>query len=160
MSDQVMMTRRPGRLCKLALVLRNTVVHDGAWRKRQPVSSVRKHRVSLGKRRDSRSQLAVPNDLGANPCSLSWSDFLSTLERSGILSETGLREVRDYLVQESQPRDVSALAGRLVEQGRLTEFQAHRLLVGQAKSLVFGRYVLLDTLGIGAMGAYSRPGIS
>jgi eukaryotic-like serine/threonine-protein kinase len=121
-------------------------------RKRQPVSSVRKHRVSLGKRRDSRSQLAVPNDLGANPCSLSWSDFLSTLERSGILSETGLREVRDYLVQDSQPRDVSALAGRLVEQGRLTEFQAHRLLVGQAKSLVFGRYVLLDTLGIGAMG--------
>ena len=94
----------------------------------------------------------MPNDLGANPCSLSWSDFLSTLERSGILSETGLREVRDYLVQESQPRDVSALAGRLVEQGRLTEFQAHRLLVGQAKSLVFGRYVLLDTLGIGAMG--------
>jgi serine/threonine protein kinase len=121
-------------------------------RKRQPVSSVRKHRVSLGKRRDSRSQLAVPNDLGANPCSLSWSDFLSTLERSGILSETGLREVRDYLVQDSQPRDVSALAGRLVEQGRLTEFQAHRLLVGQANSLVFGRYVLLDTLGIGAMG--------
>jgi eukaryotic-like serine/threonine-protein kinase len=121
-------------------------------RKRQPVSSVRKHRVSLGKRRDSRSQLAVPNDLGANPCSLSWSDFLSTLERSGILSETGLREVRDYLVQDSQPKDVSALAGRLVEQGRLTEFQAHRLLVGQAKSLVFGRYVLLDTLGIGAMG--------
>ena len=94
----------------------------------------------------------MPNDLGANPCSLSWSDFLSTLERSGILSETGLREVRDYLVQDSQPRDVSALAGRLVEQGRLTEFQAHRLLVGQAKSLVFGRYVLLDTLGIGAMG--------
>jgi serine/threonine-protein kinase len=121
-------------------------------RKRQPVSSVRKHRVSLGKRRDSRSQLAVPNDLGANPCSLSWSDFLSTLERSGILSETGLREVRDYLVQDSQPRDVSALAGRLVEQGRLTEFQAHRLLVGKAKSLVFGRYVLLDPLGIGAMG--------
>ena len=121
-------------------------------RKRQPVSSVRKHRVSLGKRRDSRSQLAVPNDLGANPCSLSWSDFLSTLEQSGILSETGLREVRDYLVQDSQPRDVSALAGRLVEQGRLTEFQAHRLLVGQANSLVFGRYVLLDTLGIGAMG--------
>ena len=94
----------------------------------------------------------MPNDLGANPCSLSWSDFLSTLEQSGILSETGLREVRDYLVQDSQPRDVSALAGRLVEQGRLTEFQAHRLLVGQAKSLVFGRYVLLDTLGIGAMG--------
>ena len=94
----------------------------------------------------------MPNDLGANPCSLSWSDFLSTLEGSGILSETGLREVRDYLVQDSQLRDVSALAGRLVEQGRLTEFQARRLLVGNAKSLVFGRYVLLDPLGIGAMG--------
>src|SRR5271157_2310196 len=121
-------------------------------RKRQPVSSVRKHRVSLGKRRDSRSHLAVPNDPDANPCGLSSADFLATMERSGILSETGLQEVRDCLVQDRQLQDSSVLAERLVKQGRLTEFQARRLLVGKAKSLVFGRYVLLDRLGIGAMG--------
>jgi len=74
------------------------------------------------------------------------------MERSGILSETGLQEVRDCLVQDRQLQDSSVLAERLVKQGRLTEFQARRLLVGKAESLVFGRYVLLDRLGIGAMG--------
>ncbi len=105
-----------------------------------------------GKRRDSRSHLAVPNDSDANSCGLSSSDFLATMERSGILSETGLQEVRDCLVQDRQLQDSSVLAERLVKQGRLTEFQARRLLVGKAKSLVFGRYLLLDRLGIGAMG--------
>src|SRR5271157_2239374 len=123
-------------------------------RKRQPVSSVRKHRVSLGKRRDSRSHLAVPNDPDANPCGLSSADFLATMERSGILSETGLQEVRDCLVQDRQLQDSSVLAERLVKQGRLTEFQARRLLVGKAKSLGFGamgrvfkaRHRLMDRL--------------
>ena len=105
-----------------------------------------------GKRRDSRSHFAVPNDPDANPCGLSSADFLATMERSGILSETGLQEVRDCLVQDRQLQDSCVLAERLVKQGRLTEFQARRLLVGKAKSLVFGRYVLLDRLGIGAMG--------
>ena len=94
----------------------------------------------------------MQNDPGASPRSLAWSDFLSNLERSGILSETGLREVRDDLVQDTQLQDPSALARRLIEQGRLTEFQANHLLAGKSKNLVFGRYVLLDRLGIGAMG--------
>lgn len=94
----------------------------------------------------------MPNDSDATAGTLSSSDFLSTLERSGILSETGLQEVRDCLADDTQLKDPSALAGRLVEQGRLTEFQARRLLVGKTKGLVFGRYVLLDPLGIGSMG--------
>ena len=94
----------------------------------------------------------MPNDSNATPCSLSSPDFLSTLEKSGILSETGFQEVRDCLVEDAQLQDSSALARRLVELGKLTEFQAHRLLVGNAESLVFGRYLLVDRLGIGAMG--------
>jgi eukaryotic-like serine/threonine-protein kinase len=94
----------------------------------------------------------VPNDSDATHCSLSSSDFLSTLEQSGIITESGLQEVRDTLAEDSQLLDSSALARRLVEQGRLTEFQAHRLLVGNASSLVFGRYLLIDRIGIGAMG--------
>jgi len=74
------------------------------------------------------------------------------LEGSGILCETGLQEIRDCLAQNGQLQDSAALAEWLVKQGRLTEFQARRLQVGKAKSLVFGRYVLLDRLGIGAMG--------
>jgi serine/threonine-protein kinase len=77
-------------------------------------------------------------------------DFLSLLERSGVLSGSGLQRVCGRLVAE--PGDATALAERLVQEGSLTEFQAKRLLVGKSNGLVFGRYILLDRLGIGAMG--------
>jgi serine/threonine-protein kinase len=77
-------------------------------------------------------------------------DFLSTLERSGVLSGSGLQRLCDRLVAERG--DAKALAERLVQEGSLTEFQAKRLLVGKSNGLVFGRYILLDRLGIGAMG--------
>lgn len=79
-------------------------------------------------------------------------DFLSALERSGVLSDSGFQEVRGRLAAERGPEEASALAELLVQQGNLTEFQARRLLVGKGKGLVFGRYILLDRLGTGAMG--------
>ncbi len=94
----------------------------------------------------------MSNDSDATDCSLSPADFLSTLERTGILTESSLREARDYLLEQTQQLDSSALARWLVEQGTLTEFQAHRMLVGNGGSLVFGRYLLIDRMGAGAMG--------
>jgi hypothetical protein len=44
------------------------------------------------------------------------------------------------------------LAQTLVEQGKLTAFQARRLLAGDGASLVLGEYVLLDEIGAGGMG--------
>ena len=79
-------------------------------------------------------------------------DFLSTLEQSGVLSGSGLQQVRGGLAAEREFEDATALAEQLVQQGNLTEFQARRLLVGKSKGLVFGRYILLDRLGTGAMG--------
>jgi serine/threonine-protein kinase len=63
-----------------------------------------------------------------------------------------VRAIREGLCEASPPLDSSALANRLVEEGTLTEFQATRLLKGRARGLVMGRYVLLDRIGIGAMG--------
>ena len=94
----------------------------------------------------------MSNNSDATHCSLSSSDFLSSLERAGILTESSLQEARDCLIEDAQLLDSHAVAKRLVEQGSLTEFQAHRLLVGNASSLVFSRYVLIDRIGIGAMG--------
>jgi serine/threonine-protein kinase len=82
--------------------------------------------------------------------SSSTGDFLSVLERSGVLSGSGLQRICGHLVGE--PGDATTLAERLVQEGSLTEFQAKRLLVGKSNGLVFGRYILLDRLGIGAMG--------
>ena len=92
------------------------------------------------------------NDSDTTHSSQSTTSFLSSLEESGILPESVLQEIRLELVGNTRRLDPSVLARRLVEQGRLTEFQARRLLVGKGKSLLFGRYLLIDRLGIGAMG--------
>ncbi|MFO0890770.1 MAG: serine/threonine-protein kinase [Isosphaeraceae bacterium] len=80
------------------------------------------------------------------------SEFLTTLEESGVLSETKVRAIRGELAGVERSLDSTTLAGQLVEQGRLTEFQAKRLLHGRSEGLVLGRYVLLERIGVGAMG--------
>jgi serine/threonine-protein kinase len=82
---------------------------------------------------------------------LSSSDFLTAVERSGVLSDVEMQEIRDR-TSIAPTIDPSTIARELVQEGRLTEFQARRLLVGKSRGLVFGRYVLLDHLGTGAMG--------
>jgi eukaryotic-like serine/threonine-protein kinase len=94
----------------------------------------------------------VSDDSLSTRCNDSALEFLGNLERSGILTDSGLHEIKDLLVSESGLKDSSAFAEWLVEQGRLTEFQARRLLVGKTTGLVFGRYILLDRLGNGSMG--------
>ncbi len=94
----------------------------------------------------------MPNDSQAGAGRPSTEDFLASLESAGILSEAALQEVRGALPGELGADDSAALAQWLVERGSLSEFQAHRLLVGKAQSLLFGRYLLVDRLGVGAMG--------
>ncbi len=78
------------------------------------------------------------NDSDAAHCPVPATDFLGALEDSGILSQSLLQQVREGLVEDTQTTDGRMLAGRLVQQGTLTDFQARRLLVGKGKSLVFG----------------------
>src|SRR5262245_31020261 len=78
------------------------------------------------------------------------SEFLSALERSGVLPESKWREVRDRYGLSADPDDPSTLADQLVQEGTLTPFQARRLL--KKRGLIFGRYILLDHIGQGARG--------
>lgn len=88
------------------------------------------------------------------PDRLSGSEFLLAVEELGILPESALREIRNRSSDGVEPRNVSAsvLADQLVENGMLTLLQARRLLVGKASTLTYGRYVLLEHIGTGAMG--------
>jgi serine/threonine protein kinase len=86
----------------------------------------------------------------AGPKCLSASDFLSALEQSRILPDEKWRAVRERFVGRMDLDDPSALARQLVKEGTLTLFQARRLL--KKKSLVIGRYILLDHIGQGARG--------
>lgn len=54
---------------------------------------------------------------------------------------------------ENPYADATALAEHLVRRNCLTAFQATRLLEGTGRGLVLGPYVLVDTVGVGSMGA-------
>jgi serine/threonine-protein kinase len=82
---------------------------------------------------------------------LSRPEFLTALERSGVLPEAKWREVHHRLIHAIDLDSSLAVAERLVKEGTLTEFQARRLLQGK-KSLAFGRYALIDHIGQGARG--------
>jgi formylglycine-generating enzyme required for sulfatase activity/serine/threonine protein kinase len=76
-------------------------------------------------------------------------DFVKAAEESGILTADSLDE---FLRGVAPDTDATALANRLVKDGRLTGFQAKYIYGGKAKSLVLGPYVVLDMLGKGGMG--------
>jgi serine/threonine-protein kinase len=79
-------------------------------------------------------------------------EFLSAVKSTGILTEAQFARLSERQVGGEFPGETPALAGQLVTEGILTEFQASRLLVGQGDSLVVGRYVLISQIGAGAMG--------
>src|SRR5437762_13609959 len=77
--------------------------------------------------------------------------FLRTVLRSGILDrdqlQDGLRRV-----PRAQRENPQALADHLVHHGKLTRFQAHKLLKGASVGLVLGPFQVLAPIGRGGMG--------
>jgi serine/threonine protein kinase len=76
--------------------------------------------------------------------------FLKTLARSGLFAADDLRQ----LIQELPPEvrvDARTLADRLVRSGRLSRFQARKLIRGAYRGLVLGPYQVLAPIGKGGM---------
>jgi serine/threonine protein kinase len=85
----------------------------------------------------------------ALPCSVD--TFLKTILRSGVLERQELSQaLRD--VPADQRQDAEALADHLVEAGKLSRFQASKLLRGMAVGLVLGPFHVLAPIGKGGMG--------
>src|SRR5262249_35368618 len=77
--------------------------------------------------------------------------FLKTILRSSVLGRDELQEaVRQ--VQPDQRQEPERLAQALVEMGKLTRFQADKLLSGTALGLVLGPFHVMAPIGRGAMG--------
>jgi serine/threonine protein kinase len=77
--------------------------------------------------------------------------FLRTVLRSGLLDRPQLQEaLRD--VPRDQRDSSPALADHLVKKGKLTRFQANKLLRGTGRGLLLGSYQVLAPIGRGAMG--------
>src|SRR5438270_6890072 len=77
--------------------------------------------------------------------------FLRTVLRSGVLDRAHLQEaLRNVPLQQREHAD--AVADHLVLSGKLSRFQARKLLKGMAVGLVLGPFHVLAPIGKGGMG--------
>jgi eukaryotic-like serine/threonine-protein kinase len=78
-------------------------------------------------------------------------DFLRNVLRSGLLQRDELQNSLRTLPTERR-EDVAAISDHLIGAGKLTRFQAHKILQGITVGLVLGTFHLLVPLGRGGMG--------
>jgi serine/threonine protein kinase len=79
---------------------------------------------------------------------ISTEQFVDALSQSRLWSDTDLAALQEG----PQAPSGDALAAELVNQQKLTSYQAAVLANGQSRGLVFGEYTVLDKLGEGGMG--------
>src|ERR1700722_15476613 len=77
-------------------------------------------------------------------------DFLTIVEKSGLLQKEELGGYRNRFAADPGPPD--QVANLLVVDGRLTPFQVELLLAGKYRPFFIGAYKVLSRIGNGSMG--------
>ena len=90
---------------------------------------------------------------------ISWSDFSRRLNDSGLMSADERNAFVADRPAKSRSGDGETLARELVQQQKLTKYQAEQISAGNGHLLVLGNYVVLDRLGQGSMGLVLKVGI-
>lgn len=88
--------------------------------------------------------------------SSSFEAFLTQLRQSQLFDWTELESVTADARRERVDRSADSIADWLVAQGRLTRFQADKVLACRTQDLVTGPYILKEIIGTGAMGTVYR----
>jgi hypothetical protein len=83
---------------------------------------------------------------------VSCDQFVRQIAESGLISADDLAAIIERLPTDAKPQDAEHLARELVRQKKLTAYQARQIYAGKGRSLVLGKYVILDKLGQGGMG--------
>src|SRR5262249_55200219 len=87
------------------------------------------------------------------PAPTSNEELLDLVRRSGVQEEKKVDSYMEKLrASGSLPPEPSKLAGLLVRDGILTNFQAEQLLLGKWRRFHIGKYKVLERLGAGGMG--------
>src|SRR5262245_20364369 len=84
---------------------------------------------------------------------LSLDAFLELVAKSGVIDPARMTGYVDRLRSASAlPSEPGKLAGLMVRDGFLTQFQAEQLLQGKWRGFHVGKYKVLEKLGSGGMG--------
>ena len=78
-------------------------------------------------------------------------NFLKTVLRSGLLDREQLQQALRTM-PSGQRADAEAVAEHLIKTGKLTRFQADKMLQGTAMGLILGPFQVLAPIGKGGMG--------
>lgn len=81
-------------------------------------------------------------------CSLTVDEFATAIVESGLMDAKQVEWFRD----DHPAEDSQSLARQLVEDKKLTRFQASVLLDGRNQPLLLDRYIILDEIGVSGMG--------
>lgn len=84
--------------------------------------------------------------------SLSVDQFAKAIVAAGVLSPDEVKTIWNSLPAGQRPKDGETLAQLLIQQEKLTEFQAKEILTAGTTPLVLGDYILLAKIGAGGMG--------
>jgi len=98
------------------------------------------------------SRAAATSGGGNAPAQVTIEVFVQRLTAARALPDNDLAALNKTYVGAARQDDASALAKDLVQQGKLTRFQAATLYQGKGQNLAIGNYLLLDRLGVGGMG--------
>ena len=94
---------------------------------------------------------SLPSEQTEKSPSIDSKAFLSNLSNVGILSQEEMESVSQALKSDPPDSDPKQLASSLVDEGKLTPYQASALLEGQP-DLLIDKYLILDLIDVGGMG--------